>query len=125
MSKELEYRCRLVVELHDGNDEPCRDAEPFRTFEILNSYIAATIDDVVHETTTDRGLLVEEQVEVTGVRHMDTDNHRIAQTLRNDSDAWGKVIDLLEHCVLISAESAVEKSLAIAAEDVYVEADDS
>ena len=123
MTKELEYRCRVIVELHDGNDEPARDAEPFRIVEILTSYINASLEDVEHEVDTDRGTLVEREVEVTQVKHMKTDHEPIANNLFGHVIVWNRLRQMLENIVLVSAETAVEKSEASEAEEVWVEAD--
>ena len=123
MTKELEYRCRVVVELHDGNDEPSQDSEPFRIVEILNSYFNATLEDVRHEVDTDRGTLVEHEVEVTHVDHQKTDREKIADQLYRHPVVWNRLQIMLEEIVLISAESTVEKSEASESDDVWVEAD--
>ena len=123
MTKELEYRCRVIVELHDGNDEPARDAEPFRIVEILTSYINASLEDVRHEVDTDRGMLVEHEVEVTQVKHLKTDHEKIADQLYKHPIVWNRLRQMLENIVLVSAETAVEKSEAGEADEVWVEAD--
>jgi hypothetical protein len=124
--KELHYRCRLVVEMYDGDDEPQPDSEPFKSVPLADLHFTATACDVEHEVDTDRGVLIEREVEIVEVQHDETVGHGSTRVdFRNRKKAADHPLlqRIVKSLVFQSGESAIEKSEPADADDVFVEAD--
>ena len=126
VEKELHYRCRLVVEMYDGDDEPQPDSEPFKSVPLADLHFTATACDVEHEVDTDRGVLIEREVEITEVHKEGSDGlgrpgHQVVTRKKLADDAMTQHI--MKSLVWESGESAIEKSAPADANDVFVEAD--
>ena len=121
--KELHYRCRLVVEMYDGEDEPQSDSEPFKSVPLADYWVDADLVTHIDETDTDRGILSEESVEVEDVRVISSDLLKGNAEFLNFVHYSARIRGFLKSEVWDSAERAIEKSEPAEADDVFVEAD--
>jgi hypothetical protein len=64
-SHELNYRLRVTVEIHNAGVE-IEESEPCRIIPVMDSFVATTLVDAEHEVDTDRGVMIDRQIEVDG-----------------------------------------------------------
>tara|TARA_R100001510_G_scaffold57782_2_gene67753 strand:+ start:3175 stop:3558 length:384 start_codon:yes stop_codon:yes gene_type:complete len=124
-SKTLKYRCRVCVELYNSEDlelDP-KLTVPFKTITLTDTEADATIFVDYNETDTDRGILMDESIEVDDVKvHR---SHAIEQSSSYlvAGLTGSRLTGHLKSIVWDSAEAAIEKSQANDIDDVNMEAD--
>jgi len=121
--KTLHYRCRLVVEMYDGDDETQPDSEPFKSVPLADYWVDADLVTHIDETDTDRGILSEESIEVEYVRVISSDLLVQNASFVNDVHHAARIRGFLRSEIWDSAERAIEKSEPAEADEVFVEAD--